>query len=437
MNKKAVFGWVMYDWANSAYATIIMASVMPIFYSEVAGKDLASSISTAYWGYTQSISLILVVLITPVLGTIADSMQNKKRFLVFFTYLGILSTLCMFTIDEGEWLWASFTVILGTVAFSGANIFYDAFLNDIAPEHERARISSRGYAFGYIGGGILLALNLYLIQFHNIFSFTKTFTTQIAFLTIAVWWWFFSIPLFRHIHEKKRNSHAVSACHLTQQGIRSVIRTLKSIRNYPELLKFLIAFWFYSDGINTIIKMATIYGVEIGIQQTDLILALLITQFVGIPCTFLFGKIAVHRGSKPTLILTLIIYLVIVILGYFMQTALHFYLLAIMVGLVQGGSQALSRAIFSRLIPTGRHAEFFSFYSLSGKFAAIFGSAMFGFIGQWTGSSRAGIASLALFFIIGIVLLLSVNEKKDKPNQHHVPPSLNNNIYSIDEAILF
>ena len=203
MNKQAVFGWVMYDWANSAYATIIMTTVMPIFYSEVAGKHLAPSASTAYWGYTQSISLILVVLITPVLGAIADSMHNKKSFLAFFTGLGISSTLCMFTINEGEWLWASVTVVMGTVAFSGANIFYDAFLNDIAPEHERDRISSRGYQLGYLGGGILLALNLFLIQFHNIFSFTRTFATQVTFLTVAVWWWVFSIPMFRHVQEKK------------------------------------------------------------------------------------------------------------------------------------------------------------------------------------------------------------------------------------------
>jgi MFS transporter, UMF1 family len=421
MNKQAVFGWVMYDWANSAYATIIMTTVMPIFYSEVAGKNLAPSASTAYWGYTQSISLILVVLITPVLGAIADSMHNKKSFLAFFTGLGISSTLCMFTIDEGEWLWASVTVIMGTVAFSGANIFYDAFLNDIAPEHERDRISSRGYALGYLGGGLLLALNLFLIKFHNIFSFTRTFATQVSFLTVAVWWWVFSIPMFRHVHEKKHPSPPASVFRLTQKGIRSVTGTFKSMRKYPKLLKFLIAFWFYSDGINTIIKMATIYGVEIGIHQTDLIIALLLTQFVGIPCTFLFGKLAIRRGSKPTLIFTLAVYLVIVIFGFFMQTALHFYILAIMVGWVQGGSQALSRAIFSRLIPRGRQAEFFSLYSLSGKFASIFGPAVFGLAGQWMGSGRAGIASLILFFIIGIALLFTVNEEKGRAESARDP----------------
>ncbi|MBA4603013.1 MFS transporter [Thermoactinomyces mirandus] len=414
MNKKAIHSWVMYDWANSAYATIIMAAVMPIFYSEVAGKHLDSTTSTAYWGYTQSLSLMLVVLFSPVLGAIADSINGKKRFLRFFTILGVMATTCMFTIDEGEWLWASLLVILGTLAFSGANTFYDAFLSDIVPEHERDRISSRGFAFGYIGGGILLALDLCLIQFHNFFSFTKVQATQIAFLTVAIWWWVFSMPLFRHVQEKKRQPRHASPKQLTQRGIHSVIHTLKSIGKYPELLKFLIAFWFFSDGINTIIKMATIYGVEIGIGQTDLIAALLITQFVGIPCTLLFGKIASKWEAKPTLIFTLIIYLIIVILGYFMTTSIHFYLLAIMVGFVQGGSQALSRSIYSRLIPLKRNAEFFSFYSLSGKFAAILGPAVFGLVGQWMGSSRAGIASLALFFVIGIIMLAKVDVTKGK-----------------------
>ncbi len=414
MNKKAIHSWVMYDWANSAYATIIMAAVMPIFYSEVAGRNLDSTVSTAYWGYTQSLSLILVVLVSPVLGAIADSINGKKKFLRFFTFLGIFATMCMFTIDEGEWLWASLLVVLGTLAFSGANTFYDAFLSDIAPEHERDHISSKGFAFGYIGGGILLALDLCLIQFHNIFSFTKVQATQISFLTVAIWWWVFSMPIFRHVPEKTRPSPNASPIQLAKNGMGNVIRTLKSIRKYPELLKFLIAFWFFSDGINTIIKMATIYGVEIGIGQTDLIAALLITQFVGIPCTLLIGKIAAKWDSKPTLIFTLVVYLVIVILGYFMATAFQFYLLAIMVGFVQGGSQALSRSIYSRLIPENQNAEFFSFYSLSGKFAAILGPAVFGLVGQWMGSSRAGIASLALFFIIGIAMLAKVDVAKGK-----------------------
>ncbi|MGA8943379.1 MAG: MFS transporter [Thermoactinomyces sp.] len=414
MNKKAIHSWVMYDWANSAYATIIMAAVMPIYYSEVAGKHLEPTVSTAYWGYTQSLSLLLVVLLSPVLGAIADSIHGKKRFLRFFTFLGIFATTCMFTIDEGEWVWASLLVVLGTLSFSGANTFYDAFLSDIVPEHERDRISAKGFAFGYIGGGILLALDLCLIQFHNIFSFTKIQATQIAFLTVAIWWFVFSMPLFHHVHEKKRPSRNISPLRLAKTGFLNVIHTLKTIGKYPELLKFLIAFWFYSDGINTIIKMATIYGVEIGIGQTDLIAALLITQFVGIPCTLLFGKIASKWEPKSTLIFTLIIYLVIVILGYFMTTALHFYLLAIMVGLVQGGSQALSRSIYSRLIPPNQNAEFFSFYSLSGKFASILGPAIFGLVGQWMGSSRAGIASLALFFIIGIAMLAKVDIAKGK-----------------------
>ncbi|SEN59026.1 MFS transporter [Lihuaxuella thermophila] len=415
MDNRAVRSWVMYDWANSAFATTIMAAVMPIFYSDVAGKGLTPATSTAYWGYTQSVALILVVLLSPVLGAIADASGSKKQFLRFFTYMGVIASLLMFTIGEGEWLWASVLVILGTLSFSGANVFYDAFLTDVAPEDKRDMISSRGYAFGYIGGGILLAVNLAMITFHDQLLLTKLAATQLSFLTVGLWWFFFSLPLFRHVHEKKqlkgiRQTPMSRAMH----GFKSVARTMREIGKYPELLKFLIAFWFFSDGINTIIKMATIYGREIGIGQTDLISALLITQFVGIPCTLLFGKVAQKLGAKTTLIITLLIYLMIVCLGYFMKSALHFYLLAIMVGLVQGGSQALSRSLFSRLVPLHRNAEFFGFFGLSGKFASIFGPAVFGFFGQLTGSSRSGIASLALFFIAGITLLLFVNLEKGK-----------------------
>ncbi|MBA4495778.1 MFS transporter [Paenactinomyces guangxiensis] len=415
MNNKAVRSWVMYDWANSAFATTILAAVMPIFYFDVASKGLNPATSTAYWGYTQSIALIFVVILSPILGAIADASSSKKQFLRFFTYMGVLSSLLMFTIGEGEWLWASVLVILGTLAFSGGNVFYDAFLTDIAPEEKRDMVSSRGYAFGYIGGGILLAINLAMITYHDSFSLSKLAATQISFLSVGLWWFFFSLPLFRNVHEKKRDN-GIKQTPMSQilNGFRSVAKTIKEIRKYPELLKFLIAYWFFSDGINTIIKMATIYGREIGIEQTDLIAALLITQFVGFPCTLLFGKVAEKVGSKNTLLITLVFYLVIVSLGFFMTSSFHFYLLAIMVGLVQGGSQAISRSIFSRMVPVHRNAEFFGFFGLSGKFASVFGPAVFGFAGQLMNSSRAGILSVAIFFIVGILLLLIVNPEKGK-----------------------
>jgi UMF1 family MFS transporter len=415
VNNKVIRSWALYDWANSAFATTIMAAVMPIFFSKVAAKELNATTATAYWGYIQSISLVIIVILSPVLGAIADQSGSKKSFLQFFTYLGAGASLLMVTIGEGQWIWASALVLVGSIGFSAGNIFYDAYLTDICPEDKRDSVSSKGYAYGYIGGGILLALNLGLIQFHDSLGISRLLATQISFLSVGIWWFLFSLPIFRNVPEainpeaKKRTirEHTVS-------GFMSAAKTLLQMRKYPELLKFLIAFWFYSDGINTIIKMATIYGTEIGIAESDLIAALLITQFVGIPFTVLFGRIAEKLGAKPTLIATLGIYLIIVILGYFMTSAVHFYTLAVMVGFVQGGSQALSRSIFSRLVPPEKNTEFFGFFGLSGKFASIFGPAVFGFVGQLTGSSRAGIASLALFFIAGILLLLNMDLEKGK-----------------------
>jgi UMF1 family MFS transporter len=413
MNKKVVRAWIWYDWANSAFATTMIAAVMPIFFSDVAANTLPKTTATAYWGYTESISLILLVLLSPILGSIADRAGRKKQFLRFFTYVGIASSLLMATIGEGQWIWAVMLIIVGTLAFACSNIFYDAFLPEIAEEKDRDMISSRGYAFGYIGGGVLLALQLVLIQKPEWFGLTSISATQIAFASVGVWWFLFSLPLFRHVEETPKKQ-TESLVQLSKNSIRQVVQTIKQLPKYPELLRFLVAFWFFNDGINTIIKMATIYGREIGIGTNDLIFALLLTQFIGLPFTLLFGKFAGLFGSKRTLIITIFVYLFIVLLGYGMSTAFHFYALAVMVGVVQGGSQALSRSIFSQLIPAGRNAEFFGFYGLSSKFSAIFGPFVFGLAGQLTGSSRFGILSLAIFFIIGISLLWGLNLEKGK-----------------------
>lgn len=413
MNKRATRAWILYDWANSAFAVTMIAAVLPIFFSDVAASTLDKTTATAYWGYTESIALLFLVFLSPILGFIADRAGNKKRFLRIFTYIGIASSLLMATIDTGEWVWASILVIIGTLAFACSNIFYDAFLPEIASEEERDMISSRGYAYGYIGGGILLALQLIVIQQPERFGLTTISATQLAFLSVGIWWFLFSLPIFRHVKEKPTSSKH-NYRQLSKQSFHHVIQTIKQLPRYPELLRFLIAFWFFNDGINTIIKMATIYGREIGIGTNDLILALLITQFVGLPFTLLFGKIAERLGSKRTLISTIFVYLFIVLLGYGMTSAVHFYILATLVGVVQGGSQALSRSIYSQLVPEGRSAEFFGFYGLSGKFSAIFGPFVFGLAGQLTGSSRFGILSLAFFFIVGIIMLWKLDLEKGK-----------------------
>ncbi|TCS94252.1 MFS transporter [Hazenella coriacea] len=417
MNRKAVRSWLWVDWANSAFTTTIMATIMPIFYADVATKHMDATTSTAFWGYTQSIALIVVVLLSPVLGAIADAARSKKAFLCFFTFMGAIASVLMFFIGEGDWILASVLMIIGTIGFSGSNSFYDAFLSDLVPnEHDRDLVSSIGYSFGYIGGGILLAINLLMIQYpESFFLPDRLVATQVSFITVGLWWIGFSIPFFIHVKESKREgTQSRSVVNWTKHGFQSVGKTIRNIRRYPELLKFLVAFWFFSDGINTIIKMATIYGREVGIGQNDLIIALLLTQVVGIPFTILFGKIAENFGAMRTLTMTLFVYLLIVMLGFFMTTSLHFYLLATAVGMVQGGSQALSRSLYSRLVPTKHQAEFFGFFSLSGKFASIFGPFVFGLIGQLMNSSRLGIISIAFFFIIGIIILSTINLEKGR-----------------------
>jgi len=414
MNQRQVRAWVTYDWANSAFATTMMAAVMPVFYESVAGAGLGEGVALSYWGYTQTIAMLCVAILSPVLGAIADFRGSKVRFLSVFAFLGALSCLVSFFIGEGDWLLASLLVILGTIGFSGGNTFYDALLPDLVPERNRDVVSARGFAAGYLGGGLLLALNIAMIEGWEMFGFPdKTTATQTVFVTVGIWWIVFSIPLLRAVKDRPAN-RAVPLLRVVRTGFARNLATLRRIRQYPELAKYMLAYWFFNDGINTIIIMATIYGATIGIGTTHLIIALLITQFVGYPCTLLFGRLAARLGSKPSLYLSLFIYVLIVILGYFMSTEWHFYALAILVGLVQGGSQAIARSIYANLTPPSRRAEFFGFLSLSSKFSASAGPFLFGLVGTLTGSARLGILAVLAFFVIGILLLMLVNLVKGR-----------------------
>ncbi|RSK26830.1 MFS transporter [Bacillus sp. HMF5848] len=413
-NKKAIFGWTMYDWANSAFATTVMAAVFPVFYYDVAAKGATESLASSYYGYSSAIAALIVAILAPILGAISDYSSSKKQFLRFFAYMGIIATILMYFIGEGQFIFASLLMILGTVGFSGANVFYDAFLPEIAEEKNIDKVSARGFAFGYIGGGLLLIVNLAMIMKPSLFFLPNTLVaTQISFVTVGLWWFVFSIPLFRHVKERKLPTQTQKGQYIII-GFARIKDTFTEIRHYKQLFIFLIAFWLFNDGISTIIKMATIYGKDIGIGSTDLIAALVITQFVGIPFSFLFGWLASKITAKRALILALWVYTAIVIFGYFMSSALHFYILATSVGFVQGGAQALSRSIFGSMVPLNRNAEFFGFYGIMGKFSAIFGPFLFALVGQLTGSSRFGIVSLVLFFLIGIYLLTKVNVEEGK-----------------------
>ncbi|MDC3413554.1 MFS transporter [Aquibacillus sp. 3ASR75-11] len=412
MKKKPIFSWVLYDWGNSAFSTTIMAAVLPIFYYDVAAKGLNQSLASSFWGYSQSIAVLVVAVLAPILGAISDYSAAKKKFLRFFAYMGMTASVLLALVGEGDYVFASILLIVGTIGFSGANIFYDAFLPEIAEGKDMDKVSAWGYATGYIGGGLLLAINLFMILKYELFGMPNaTVASQVSFVTVGVWWFVFSIPLFKNIQEDKKKSEKRTRSYAAI-GFQRVATTFKEIKHYKQLLIFLLAFWLYNDGISTIIKMATIYGKDIGIGTNALITALLITQFVGIPFTFLFGWLASKITAKTALTIALFIYMGIVTLGYFMTTALHFYLLATAVGFVQGGAQSLSRSLFGRMIPENRHAEFYGFYGISSKFAAIFGPFLFALVGQLTGSSRLGIISLIVFFVAGVILLQFVNIDK-------------------------
>jgi MFS transporter, UMF1 family len=407
-HKRAITAWVMYDWANSAFATTIMAAVLPVYYASVAAATLGGNLATVYWAYTSSISLLIAAVLSPILGAFADFRGSKKRFLTIFMLIGVVGTALLYFVKTGDWLMASGFFIIGELGFAGSLVFYDSLLPHITTPDEIDQVSSRGYAMGYLGGGLLLAINLAMIMLAP-----KELTgmmTRLSFLSVALWWFVFSIPVIRWVSEpSKRIFASETGQNPVRVSLSRLLHTFREIRNYRDLFIFLVAFWFYNDGIGTIIKMATIYGSEIGIGQTTLIGTLLMVQFVGIPFAFLFGWLAKKIGTKPSIYLSLLVYTGISIMGYFLTKEWQFWALGVAVATVQGGSQALSRSLFGRLVPKSKSAEFFGFFSVSEKFAGIVGPFIFGVVGQIMGNSRLAIVSLIIFFIIGATLLSRVN----------------------------
>ncbi|GAB4336084.1 MAG: MFS transporter [Candidatus Abyssubacteria bacterium] len=407
--RKTINAWCMYDWANSAFATTILAAVFPIYYSSVAGAGLGGNRATVYWGYTVSLALFMVAVCAPVLGAITDYSGAKKKFLFAFVALGVVFTSLLATVGRGDWLTASFFFVLGDVGFAGSIIFYESLLPHITTSENIDRVSSKGYAVGYLGGGLLLALNLAWILYPKLFFMADSeVASRVSFLSVGIWWAAFSLPLFRRVPEPPAE-HSLGEMAPVRAGFRRLLTTFRHIRQYKELTKFLIAFWLYSDGIGTIIKMATIYGTEIGIGRSSLIGALLLVQFVGIPCTMAFASVARVLGTKRAIFLALGIYCLVSVGGYFMREAWHFWALAAAVASAQGGAQALSRSVFGRMVPKSKSAEFFGFYSVSSKFAGIVGPFVFALVGHITGTSRLSIVSLIFFFVVGGLLLWRVD----------------------------
>ncbi|NIO71507.1 MAG: MFS transporter [Anaerolineae bacterium] len=409
--RRIINAWCIYDWANSAFATTIMGALFPPFYRAlVTESGLAENTATAYWGYTTSIALLVIALIAPVLGAIADYTGGKKRYVAFFAGLGILATAAFVFIGTDTWLLASILYIGGNLGFAGANVFYESLLPHIAQKDDIDQISTKGYALGYVGGGILLVINVLWVMKPEMFGMPDlAFALRASFFSVSVWWGLFSIPLFRRVPEPLAARETGPAIHPVKAGFSRLATTFREVTRYKQLLIFLIAFWIYNDGIGTIIKMATAYGDEIGLELTDMTIALIMMQFVGIPFSFLFGTLAKKLGTKRSILLALGVYTLISIAGYFMRTATHFYVLAFLVGTVQGGSQALSRSLYGAMVPKHKTAEFFGFFSTSSKFAGIAGPLLFGVVSQIAGQSRLSIVSLIIFFTVGGLLLTRVD----------------------------
>ncbi len=401
----------MYDWANSPFATTIMAALFPPFYRSLVIKaGLPSSSATAFWGYTASAALLTAAIVSPFLGAVSDFTGGKKRYLGVFAGIGMVATASFVFIGDHTWTLASLLYIIAAIGFSGSIVFYESLLPHISTKKNIDAVSSRGYAIGYLGGGTLLAINVLWVMNPRWFGMPDmAFALRASFLSVAIWWALFSIPFFLRVPEPPVAARTATHHAPLKEGFSRLRTTFRDIRKYRQLMFFLVAFWIYSDGIGTIIRMATAYGDEIGISITDMTLALVITQFVAVPFTFLFSRHAGRFGAKRSILLTLAIYSAVSLSAYFMRTALHFYILAFVVGTVQGGCGALSRSLYGAMVPKQRSAEFFGFYSFSAKFAGILGPLLFGFVSQLTGQSRFSIVSIVIFFVAGAIVLARVD----------------------------
>lgn len=412
LGRRELRAWAMYDWANSAFQTTIVAAIFPIYFHKVAAAGMPGPVATSRFAWATTIAILAVAIIAPVLGAVADRAPLKKRFLALFMAIGVSATAAMFFITRGDWQLALALFVVANFGVAGSIVFYESLLPHIAGKAELDRVSTAGYALGYLGGGVLLAVNILMMsQPAWFFLPNREVAVRASLASVAVWWLVFSIPLFRHVPEPPSGmatDHGPGGNGLLS-AVRRLFETLRELRRYRQAFMLLLAFLLYNDGIQTIIRMATTYGTEIGIDENAMIAALLITQFIGVPFGFFFGFIAARIGPKRAVFVGLATYSLITILGYFMRTATHFYLLAIMVGMVQGGTQALSRSLFASMIPKHKSSEFFAFFGVFERYAGILGPALFAWVVAHSGTSRNAILSVLAFFIIGGALLTLVD----------------------------
>lgn len=402
--------WALYDWASSAYTLTITTAVFPLFYKASAtDAGISGANSTAYLGYTIAIFTFILALLGPILGTIADYRGMKKKFFTFFFVLGVTFTAMLAFVPYDNWLLLLICYTVAALGATGSNVFYDGFIVDVTTNERMHRVSSRGYGLGYIGSTIpfLISIVIILLAGKEIIPLSSINASRIAFLITAAWWVVFSIPMFKHVHQVhfiERESNPVI------QSFKRLGKTFKEIRQYRTLFMFLLAYFFYIDGVGTIISMSTAYGSDLGLSSTSLLIVLFVTQVVAAPFAILYGKLASKFSEKKMLYVGIFVYIIVCTYAYFLETIVDFWILAMLVATSQGGIQALSRSYFGKLVPKENSNEFFGFYNIFGKFASILGPLLVAFTAQITGKSSYGVFSLVILFIIGFIILSKVPE---------------------------
>ena len=408
-SRRTIIAWAFYDWANSAFATVVIAGFFPIFFSQFWASELPDAKSTQWLGYASSAASLILVLSAPILGALADQLGAKKRFLLGFTLLGLLATGALYWVEAGHWQSALLFYLAGLLGFFGSNIFNDALITDVAAPGDYERASSLAYALGYLGGGLLFAFFVLMALMPERFGLAdEGAAVRLAFLGVALWWALFTLPLLLFVPES-RGLGRRTLSGAVRGAFSELALTFREVRRLPNTFVFLLAYWFYIDGVDTLMFMAVKYGLDLGFASSSLMVALLLTQFVGFPAALVFGRLGTRYGPKPAIMLAIAVYVVVIAAASQMTRVEHFYALAIAIGLVQGGIQALSRALFASLIPAGQTAELFGFYNMVGKFAAVLGPFLVGTAAALSGDPRLTLLPILLLFLIGAWLLWRVD----------------------------
>lgn len=412
MTRKEV-SWAMYDWANSAYFTTVVAGFFPVFLNSYWSDSAVAGQTTQRLGVALFIMNFALAIVSPLLGTISDFRSAKKKFIFIFMFVGALSTAGLFFLKQGDWFLAIILYIIATFCASGSTVFYDSMLVAVTKPERYNKISSFGYAMGYLGGGLLFAVNLVMVLKPQLFGLEFNHqAVRYSFLTVALWWLVFSMPILFFVEEPLVPARKESLIELLIHALRELKVIFLEIRGQKNIFWFLVAYWFYIDGLGTVVSMAVNYGMELKFDSSVLMTALLVVQFVGFPASMFMGKMADRFGNKWAIMLCLFIYVIVIVGAPNMSESRHFYILATMIGLAQGGAQALSRSLFALLIPKEKSGEYFGFFNLLGKFASFMGPGLMALATFMSGEPRYSILSLLILFGLGIFFLTKVKVPK-------------------------